>query len=408
MEETVRIGGGSVALGDSGLAASTLIAKGKLDFLILDYLTGEAITDLDRRRRENNLAGYVSEFAERVWAGNLTQLRLAGTRIVTNAGGLDPGRCCRALSDIAEAAGLALDIVAVAGPGAAGIAAALDGGADVVVTGPVANSVLTLGALVHAFAWRLDAFDQLAAGSLLGHIVECGAQAARGTMSDWRNLPFWARGGYPIAECCADGRFTLSKLRGAAGQCTVTTVAQHLLYEVGNPAAHRLPDVTANYCGVEAIETGPERVLVTGARGLPPSDEGWPSSAYGAVSEPGGRASPALEDRVEVPLFDIAWSRLGDEGDGRQLGVVARRAEYLPYIRTAMTAEAVAAFLSRSDRETDAIVERFELPGLDAMSFRFRSPCPAPKAGADDEKSAQRLLDFPVAIPRAAAIVLAG
>src|SRR5690606_21716434 len=155
--------------------------------------------------------------------------------------------------------------------GAFPIAAALAAGADVVLTGRCVDSALALGPLIHAFGWQADDWDRLAAGSLAGHLIECGAQATGGLFTDWREVEGWDDIGYPIVECDADGGFTLTKPSGTGGLVTPATVAEQMLYEVGDPAAYLLPDVICDMTGVRLTEIGFDRVRVEGARGRPPS-----------------------------------------------------------------------------------------------------------------------------------------
>ena len=151
--------------------------------------------------------------------------------------------------------------------GAFPIAAALDAGADIVITGRCVDSALALGALVHAFGWQADDYDRLAAGSLVGHLLECGPQVTGGVFTDWESVPDWDSIGYPIAECRADGAFTVSKPVGTGGIVTTRTVAEQTLYEVGDPTAYLLPDVSADFSDVRLEQLGPDLVRVTGEIG---------------------------------------------------------------------------------------------------------------------------------------------
>jgi hypothetical protein len=154
--------------------------------------------------------------------------------------------------------------------GALPIQAALDAGAQVVITGRCVDSAVTLGVLMHAFGWAADDFDRLAAGSLAGHILECGCQATGGLHTDWERVPDWPDIGYPVAECHPDGRFVVTKPAGTGGLVTPAVVAEQMLYEIHDPARYLLPDVVCDFMQVRLRQDGPDRVEVLGARGLPP------------------------------------------------------------------------------------------------------------------------------------------
>ena len=164
--------------------------------------------------------------------------------------------------------------------GALPIAAAFDRGADIVITGRCADSALALGILMHEFGWRADAYDRLAAGSLVGHILECGPQATGGTFTDWESVPDWHAIGYPIAECRADGTFEVTKPDGTGGLIVPGVIAEQTLYEIGDPAAYVLPDVIADFSGVTLSQVAPNRVRVGNVRGRAPTAQYKVSATY--------------------------------------------------------------------------------------------------------------------------------
>jgi hypothetical protein len=233
---------------------------------------------------------------------------------VTNAGGVNPQGCRAALQKICDAQGLALRIATVEGDdvmpligalrdsgtreavsgaplpqrllsanaylGALPIKAALDSGADIVITGRCADSALALGILMHEFDWPADDYDRLAAGSLVGHLLECGAQGVGGLHTDWEKVPDWENIGYPLAECHADGSFILTKPQGTGGLVIPGSVAEQVLYEIGDPAAYLLPDVVADFSEVHLEQDGADRVRVSGARGRAPTSQYKVSATY--------------------------------------------------------------------------------------------------------------------------------
>lgn len=297
MKSSIVIGGASGGWGDSPRAIPQLLRE-RPDYLMLDYLAEVTMSLLARARQKDPAMGYVPDFVA-FTAPYLADLR--GTKLVTNAGGTNPRACRAALERECRAAGVDLRIAIVEGDdalpslsartevpelgglspdrlisanaylGAWPIAAALRAGADVVITGRCADSALALGPLIAEFGWREDEYDKLAAGSLLGHIIECGPHATGGIYTDWAEVPGWEDIGYPLARCTADGAFEVYKPAETGGIVNRAVIAEQILYEVGDPAAYVLPDVVADFTGVTVTETGPDRVAVRGARGYPPT-----------------------------------------------------------------------------------------------------------------------------------------
>ena len=328
-EPIIRIGGGAAFFIDSALAVPQLLAAG-VDYIILDYLAEGAMGLLGRLRLADPAGGFPTDFMAVHIGPHLTAIAEKRVRIIANAGGVNPAGLANVLRQRLVELGLGLRVAAVAGDdlssraaefsgagitdiangsgfpksgltscnaylGAFPIAAALAGGADIVITGRVVDSALALGPLIHEFNWGPHDFDLLAAGTLAGHLIECGAQATGGTFTDWRNVHGWANIGSPIAECARDGSLVITKPDGTGGLVSIGTVAEQMLYEVGDPQAYFVPDVTCDFSGVSLCQQGIDRIAVSGARGLPPTatlkvcatfDDGWRAIAYQPIIGP--------------------------------------------------------------------------------------------------------------------------
>jgi hypothetical protein len=349
-QRTVKIGGASGAWGDSPMGTPQLLAAG-VHYLMMDYLAEVTMSLLARARLKDPEAGFPPDFVMYL-KPHLAEIARRGVKVVSNAGGVNPQACKRALEALIEVAGLPLRVAVVEGDdlmpiiddlreegtrewisgaalpkklltanaylGAVPIAAALGAGADIVITGRCADSALALGVLMHEFGWTPQQHDLLGAGSLVGHLLECGPQACGGTYTDWDSVPDWADIGYPIAECRADGSFVLTKPEGTGGLVIPATVAEQVLYEIGDPAAYILPDVVADFSLVTLVQQGEHRVHVSGARGRPPTARYKVSATYqdgyravGMVAIVGPDAA-AKAQRVAQALVERTRRRLAE------------------------------------------------------------------------------------------------
>ncbi|WP_169569880.1 acyclic terpene utilization AtuA family protein [Sneathiella limimaris] len=314
-QKEVRIGGASGYWGDSQEAPRQLLEKGNVDYLVFDYLAEVTMSILVRAKQKSPDLGYARDFVDLVMKPLLPAIKAKGVKVVVNAGGVNIAACAEALRKVAADQGLSLKVGIVEGDdvldqlprlaaegtremfqdkpmpdsmisanaylGAFPIAAALDAGAEVVITGRCVDSAVTLGPLIHEFGWQPTDFDRLAAGSLVGHIIECGAQATGGNFTDWKEVADgWDDMGYPIAVCRADGTFAITKPEGTGGRVSRLTVGEQILYEIGDPAAYILPDVVCDFTDVTLEETKPDWLEVAHAKGRAPTSTYKVSGTY--------------------------------------------------------------------------------------------------------------------------------
>jgi Acyclic terpene utilisation family protein AtuA len=314
----IRIANGQGFWGDWLEAPVRLIEQGPIDYLILDYLAEVTMSILQKQKESDPELGYARDFPPLI--GRIgEQLRQRNVKVIANAGGVNPTACARAVlravPELKVAIVLGDDVYgrldeliakghqmcdmdtgqplstirsrvlsANAYIGAFPLAEALATGADVVIAGRCTDTALALAPMIHCFGWGERDWDKLAAGTIAGHIVECGAQSTGGNSQvDWQNIPDLANIGYPIVEAEPDGSFTITKHPGTGGRVNSDTVKEQLLYELGDPRSYITPDCVADFTSIRLKDAGPDRVRVSGIQGAarPPMLKVSISYSYG-------------------------------------------------------------------------------------------------------------------------------
>lgn len=390
---TVRIGGASGFWGDSAIATPQLLQVPGLQYLVYDYLAETTMSILARARSKDPQLGYATDFVQAAMAPNLAQILAQGVRVIANAGGLNPAACRDALWAAAQAQGLSPRIAVLSGDdvlpqfealraqglrelssgavppavlssanayvGARGIADALALGADIVVTGRCVDSAVVVGALAHEFGWDWQDWDRLAAGTLAGHVIECGAQATGGLFTDWQQVPGWDNMGYPVIDVAEDGSFVLSKPEGTGGLVHPGAVSEQVLYEVGDPGNYLMPDVTCDFRQVRVQAGAPGSVQVSGARGRPPTAsykasatwrDGYQLQVMMAIR---GIAAPAKAHKTAEALLARTRAQLAARGmadySATCVELLGCESHYGPQARDLPTREVVLRIAARHD-----------------------------------------------------------
>ena len=340
----IRIANGQGFWGDSLEAPLDQIRRGPLDYLTLDYLAEVTMSILQKQRSRDPSAGYARDFVEMVGRG-AADIVDKNIRIVANAGGVNPEACRDAVAKALNRPGIKIGIVAgddivtrldemiargvelksmdTGEPlasirprvqsanvyfGAAPIASALALGAQFVITGRTTDTGLVLGPMMHEFRWARDDWDRLAAGTIAGHTVECGAQCSGGNCQvDWQDIPDFAGIGYPIVEAEPDGTFVVTKHKGTGGRVTVASIKEQLLYEMGDPHQYITPDCIADFTTIQLEQCGPDRVRFSGIHGRPATNfykvsisysAGYKATGMLAYSWPDAYAKAQAADRI--------------------------------------------------------------------------------------------------------------
>jgi Acyclic terpene utilisation family protein AtuA len=427
-DRPLRIGCASGFWGDSEAGAAQLVQHGQIDYLVFDYLAEITMSLLARARAKSPEAGYAPDFVK-VIAQLAPRIQAQGIRVVANAGGVNPQACATALAAALQAQGIAMHIAVVEGDdltdqvdalraedtremfsgepmparflsvnaylGAQPIAAALDAGAQIVITGRVVDSAVTLGPLVHEFGWDWSDWDKLATGSLAGHIIECGTQCTGGLFTDWQAVPGWDNMGFPIAECAPDGRsVVITKPPGTGGLVVPGTVSEQIVYEIADPRRYLLPDVVCDFSEVRLAQDGADRVRVSGARGTPAPasykvsatwSDGW--RLLGTLMI-GGHQAADKATRVGESILQRCTRLLDERGlpgfTETSLEVLGAESTYGPHARTRHSREVVLKLAAKHpQREALELLAREIAPSATAMAqgitgFAAGRPSPSP------------------------------
>ena len=323
MKEKVRVAGGQGFWGDMLSAPVDQVRGGQIDYLMLDYLAEVTMSIMQKQRARNPESGYARDFIS-LMKEILPDCVEKDIKVLSNAGGVNVEGCAEAIKQTAQDLGLSgkvkigvvtgddvlprlqefldngveinsmdtgeplsgiLDKVQSANVylGAQPLVEALDKGAQIIVGGRLTDTGLTLAPLMHEFGWNFDNWDQVATGTIAGHIIECGAQASGGNCQyDWQNIPDMANIGFPIVEAYPNGDFIVTKHEGTGGRVNVPSVKEQLLYEMGDPHEYITPDVVADFTTINVADDGENRVKVFGIKGKPNTEFYKVSIAYSA------------------------------------------------------------------------------------------------------------------------------
>ena len=348
MKDKIRIAGGQGFWGDLLTAPVDQVRKGPIDYLMLDYLAEVTMSILQKQRSRNPEAGYARDFVS-LLGEILPDCVEKNIKVLSNAGGVNVAGCAEAIRQTAVDLGLQgkVKIGVVTGDdvldkldgwladgieinsmddgtplaairdkvqsanvylGAAPLVEALDKGANVIVGGRLTDTGLTLAPLVHEFGWSFEDWDKISAGTIAGHIIECGAQSSGGNCQyDWQNIPDMANIGFPIIEASPNGEFVVTKHDGTGGRVNIQSVKEQLLYEMGDPHSYITPDVVADFATIQLADGGPDRVKVSGIKGHSKTDfykvsvaytGGWKSVGTLVYSWPDALEKAQAADRI--------------------------------------------------------------------------------------------------------------
>ncbi|MFN0278404.1 MAG: acyclic terpene utilization AtuA family protein [Pyrinomonadaceae bacterium] len=348
MKSTIRVAGGQGFWGDLLTAPVDQVRKGPIDYLMLDYLAEVTMSILQKQRARDTQAGYARDFVS-LMQEILSDCVEKNIKVLSNAGGVNVTGCAEAISEVARnlslsgkvkigvvtgddildkldqfiADGVAINNMDTGEPlsairdkvqsanvylGAAPLVEALGKGANIVVGGRLTDTGLTLAPLIHEFGWEFDDWDKVSAGTIAGHIIECGAQCSGGNCQyDWQSIPDMANIGFPIVEASPNGEFIVTKHDGTGGRVNIQSIKEQLLYEMGDPKAYITPDVVADFSSINLEPAGENKVRVFGIKGNPKTEfykvsiaysDGWKSVGTLVYAWPDAHEKAQAADKI--------------------------------------------------------------------------------------------------------------
>ncbi len=319
MKDFIRIASGQGFWGDLPDAPVKQVKNGPIDYLVMDYLAEVTMSIMQKQKMRNPEYGYARDFVDVIDAV-LPEIAGEGVKVITNAGGVNPEACKNVLLELIRDKGYKdVKVAVVDGDdilsdidsliadghhlknmetgepvetvkdellsanvyfGCRPVVEALEQGADIVVTGRVTDTGLTLAPMAYEFGWEFDDYDKMAAGTIAGHIIECGGQVSGGNFTDWETVEDLANIGFPIIEAYPNGEFYVTKHENTGGLVSEMTVKEQLLYEIGDPTEYITPDVIADFTSVQLEQSGKDRVKVYGIKGRPETETYKISASY--------------------------------------------------------------------------------------------------------------------------------
>ena len=354
-KKSIKIGNAGGYWGDDPEALKRQVEGGSLDYITIDFLAEITMSIMQKQRATDPNAGYARDFIN-ILEGVLPKLVANKTKLITNAGGVNPLECARAIYALGVKLGLNLKIAVVHGDdileqlrtlrsngcdfknmedqrdfgsiedrvesaniyfGASSVVEALKWNPDLVISGRVTDTGITLAAMIHEFGWPLNDWNKLASGIVAGHIIECGSQSTGGNFTDWHKVKSFSKMGYPIVEVQDDGTFVVTKHPGSGGLVSQDTIREQLVYEMGDPHCYITPDVVADFSSIQLETVGEDRVRIFGVKGSEPTNSYKVSMAYrdgykiiGSICVSGPKA------RLKAEAFaKIFWDKAGTTYD---------------------------------------------------------------------------------------------